>query len=86
MNWTQLITSEMEATYAVTDNLMAMLKDEDLGWKPWRSLKVFIPLSPGRNQYFQTAVVSRYTAFPLLSKSKKTELRFPLTWTEPRYS
>jgi len=34
MNWTKMITSEMEATYAVTDNLMGMLKDEDLGWKP----------------------------------------------------
>jgi hypothetical protein len=34
MNWTQLITSRMEETYTVTDNLMAMLTDEDLGWKP----------------------------------------------------
>ena len=34
MNWTELITSEIEATYAVTDNLMAMLKDEELNWKP----------------------------------------------------
>jgi uncharacterized damage-inducible protein DinB len=34
MNWTQLITSRMEDTFAVTDNLMAMLKDEELGWKP----------------------------------------------------
>jgi len=34
MNWTELITSEIEATYPVADNLMAMLKDEDLDWKP----------------------------------------------------
>jgi hypothetical protein len=34
MNWTQLITSEMGKTYAVTDKLMAMLNDEDLAWKP----------------------------------------------------
>jgi hypothetical protein len=34
MNWTQLITSEMETTYAVTDKLMAMLEDGELGWKP----------------------------------------------------
>jgi hypothetical protein len=34
MNWTQVITSDMEATYAVTDKLMSMLKDEELGWKP----------------------------------------------------
>ncbi len=34
MNWTQLITSEMEKTYAVTDKLMGMLNDEDLAWKP----------------------------------------------------
>jgi len=34
MNWTELITSEMEATYAATDHLMAMLKDEELTWKP----------------------------------------------------
>ena len=34
MNWTKMITSEMETTYAVTDKLMAMLKDEDLSWKP----------------------------------------------------
>ena len=34
MNWVQLITSQMENAYAVTDKLMAMLKDEDLGWKP----------------------------------------------------
>lgn len=34
MNWTQLITSEMEYTYAVTDKLMGMLNDDDLGWKP----------------------------------------------------
>ena len=34
MNWTQLITSEMEEAYAVTDKLMGMLNDEDLDWKP----------------------------------------------------
>ncbi len=34
MNWTQLITSEMEETYAVTDKLMGMLNDDDLTWKP----------------------------------------------------
>jgi hypothetical protein len=34
MNWTELLTSQMEETYAATDNLMAMLKDEELEWKP----------------------------------------------------
>jgi uncharacterized damage-inducible protein DinB len=34
MNWTEMITTQMEETYAVTDNLMGMLKDEELGWKP----------------------------------------------------
>ncbi len=34
MNWTQLITSEMEETYAVADKLMGMLNDGDLAWKP----------------------------------------------------
>jgi uncharacterized damage-inducible protein DinB len=34
MNWTELLTAQMEETYAATDNLMAMLKDEELGWKP----------------------------------------------------
>ena len=34
MNWTELLTSRMEETYAITDNLMAMLEDKDLGWKP----------------------------------------------------
>ena len=34
MNWTELLTSQIEETYATTDNLMAMLEDEDLGWKP----------------------------------------------------
>jgi uncharacterized damage-inducible protein DinB len=34
MNWTELLTSKIDETYAVTDNLMAMLEDGDLGWKP----------------------------------------------------
>lgn len=34
MNWTELLTSQIEETYAITDNLMAMLEDGDLGWKP----------------------------------------------------
>ena len=34
MNWTELITAQIEETYAVTDNLMAMVKDDDLAWKP----------------------------------------------------
>lgn len=34
MKWTELITSRMEENFAVTDNLMAMVKDEELGWKP----------------------------------------------------
>ena len=34
MKWTELLPSQMEETYTVTDNLMAMLKDEELTWKP----------------------------------------------------
>jgi len=34
MNWTALLTSEIESTYLVTDDLLAMLEDDALGWKP----------------------------------------------------
>lgn len=34
MNWTVLLTQEMTATYRATENLMAMLTDDDLDWKP----------------------------------------------------
>ncbi len=34
MNWRELLTSEIEATYPVADNLMAMVEGEDLKWKP----------------------------------------------------
>jgi hypothetical protein len=34
MDWTELITSKIEETYAATDHLMAMVKDDELGWKP----------------------------------------------------
>ena len=34
MNWTALLTREMTETYAVTDRLMGLLTDADLGWKP----------------------------------------------------
>ncbi|MCB1181934.1 DinB family protein [bacterium] len=34
MNWTALLTSEINATYAATDRMMGLLTDADLGWKP----------------------------------------------------
>ncbi len=34
MNWTELLTREMNATYQTTDNMVGMLKDSDLDWKP----------------------------------------------------
>lgn len=34
MTWTDLITGAMNETYRVTDNLMAMVGDDELGWKP----------------------------------------------------
>ncbi len=34
MNWTELLQAEMEDTYAVTDKLMNLVDDKDLGWKP----------------------------------------------------
>jgi hypothetical protein len=34
MNWTDLLTTRMEETYAATDKLMGMLEDGELGWKP----------------------------------------------------
>lgn len=34
MKWTDFLRGEMEYNFAVTDALMAMVKDEDLGWKP----------------------------------------------------
>jgi uncharacterized damage-inducible protein DinB len=34
MNWTNLLTREMTATYQTTDNMLAQLKDADLNWKP----------------------------------------------------
>ena len=34
MNWTDLIHAEMEGAYKATDGLMAMVKDDELGWKP----------------------------------------------------
>jgi uncharacterized damage-inducible protein DinB len=34
MNWTDLLTGEMESTYAVTEKLLSFVDDRDLGWKP----------------------------------------------------
>ena len=34
MTWTDLITQGIEENYRVTDALMAMVGDADLGWKP----------------------------------------------------
>ena len=34
MNWTELLTREMTATYQTTDKMVGMLKDSDLDWKP----------------------------------------------------
>lgn len=34
MNWTELLTDSVEENYRVTDNLMAMVGDDELDWKP----------------------------------------------------
>ncbi len=34
MTWKELLTSEMEYSYAVSENLMKMVTDDDLSWKP----------------------------------------------------
>jgi len=34
MNWTELLTAEMDATYQATEGLMDLLTDGDLDWKP----------------------------------------------------
>lgn len=34
MNWTSLLTQQINATYAATDGLMKLVKKDDLGWKP----------------------------------------------------
>ena len=34
MNWTELVKSEIESTYAVTDKLMDLVDKNQLGWKP----------------------------------------------------
>ncbi len=34
MNWTELLTREMNSTYQATDNMVGLLKDADLDWKP----------------------------------------------------
>jgi len=34
MNWTELLTKEIEDTYRATDGLLALVDDKDLGWKP----------------------------------------------------
>ncbi|MBU0742960.1 DinB family protein [bacterium] len=34
MNWTELLTDAIEDNFRVADNLMAMVDDEDLDWKP----------------------------------------------------
>jgi len=34
MNWTALLTQEMTATYQATNNMLELLQDSDLAWKP----------------------------------------------------
>ncbi len=34
MNWTKLLTEAAHYNYMVADNLMAMVSDDDLAWKP----------------------------------------------------
>ena len=34
MNWTELLTGAVHENYRVADNLMALVEDADLGWKP----------------------------------------------------
>jgi hypothetical protein len=34
MNWTELVTQQINATYAATDGLMKLVKKDDIGWKP----------------------------------------------------
>jgi hypothetical protein len=34
MNWTQLLTAEMNANYGPTEKMLGLLKDSDLNWKP----------------------------------------------------
>jgi hypothetical protein len=34
MNWSELLKSEIESSYAVTGKLVSMVDDADLGWKP----------------------------------------------------
>lgn len=34
MTWTDLIRTGIEDTYRATDGLMALVKDDELGWKP----------------------------------------------------
>lgn len=34
MNWTELLKREIDSAYTVTDKLLAMVNDDDLGWKP----------------------------------------------------
>ncbi len=34
MNWTDLLTSEIEMTYKVTDSLLDLVDDDALDWKP----------------------------------------------------
>ncbi len=34
MQWTEMLNERMEYSFAVADNLMAMVKDEELEWKP----------------------------------------------------
>ena len=34
MNWTDLLTDEMTTTYHATDNMLSLLSDSDLDWKP----------------------------------------------------
>ncbi len=34
MNWSELLKSEIESSYAVTEKLISMVDDASLGWKP----------------------------------------------------
>ncbi len=34
MNWTELLTKAVEENYRAADGLIAMVKDDELDWKP----------------------------------------------------
>ena len=34
MNWTELLTSEIESAYRATDGLLDLVDEDNLDWKP----------------------------------------------------